>query len=273
MERKMTQITYIWHDCFVVELPKLIMVFDFWKDPTANHKELPDFIKTADKNKSLYVFVSHHHKDHYSKRIFEWEKTFKRVVYILSDDVAKHARHLLASDSLYKGQKPSLENCVVLAQGEEFADSMLKVEAYGSTDIGNSYYVEVFETDSDNLSFFHAGDLNAWLWIDESTQEEVDDALNNYTSILHTISSNHPKINYVMFPVDSRIGTGYATGAKLFVREINVEHFFPMHFGLGESEEELQSRSRDAARLPLYANPERGEYICLQSPYSAYLNS
>lgn len=269
----MTQITYIWHDCFVVELSELIMVFDFWKDPVSTRKETPQFIIDADKNKSLYIFVSHHHKDHYSKRIFEWESLFKKVTYILSEDVAKHARHILASDSLYNGIKPAKENCVVLSQGEQFHDTLISVEAYGSTDIGNSYYIEVADPGSENLSFFHAGDLNAWLWIEESTQKEVDEALNKYKDILSTLSSNHPKITYVMFPADSRIGIGYATGAKLFVREIDVRHFFPMHFGLGESEEELQNRSRDAARLLLYANPERGDYICLQSPYSAYFEA
>ncbi|MDE6768588.1 MAG: hypothetical protein K2J78_02560 [Muribaculaceae bacterium] len=267
----MTQITYIWHDCFVVELPELIMVFDFWKDPVSPHNKMPEFIKNADKNKTLCVFVSHHHKDHFSKRIFEWESLFKRVVFILSEDAAKHIRHILNTNSLYKGIKPSGKNCVILSPGQQYCDAQIKIEAFGSTDIGNSYYIEVAELSAEKKSFFHAGDLNAWLWADESTQEEVAEALNNYKEILQSLSATHPKINYVMFPVDSRIGTGYATGARLFVRAIDVDHFFPMHFGLGESNEELQKRRLDAADVKLYANPDRGDYICLQAPYSTYL--
>ncbi len=268
----MTQITYIYHDCFLVELPLCNLIFDFWKDPTGSSKEIPYFIKQLDSQKPLYVFVSHHHKDHYSKRIFEWEKRFCKIKYILSKDVAKMARHILMPESLYSGSKPSPESVNILSEGETYEDNILRVVAFGSTDIGNSYYIEVKMDSAENqISFFHAGDLNAWLWKDESTTEEIATALNNYLAILNSIKDKYPKIDYVMFPVDSRIGTDYAEGAKIFVREINVRHFFPMHFGLYENREEEELRSRDAANLREYANLERGEYICLQSPFSSYL--
>ncbi|MDE6335225.1 MAG: hypothetical protein K2L34_01525 [Muribaculaceae bacterium] len=160
---------------------------------------------------------------------------------------------------------------MTLSSGQQYVDAQIKVEAFSSTDIGNSYYIEVGGADAEKKSFFHAGDLNAWLWADESTQEEVDEALNSYKEILQSLNAKHPEIKYVMFPVDSRIGTGYATGARLFVRTIDVGHFFPMHFGLGESNEELQKRRLDAANIKLYAKPDRGDYICLQAPYSTYL--
>lgn len=70
-------------------------------------------------------------------------------------------------------------------------------------------------------------------------------------------------------PVDSRIGTDYFTGAAMLVRSIDVRHFFPMHFALG-SEEEQRHRRRDALAFDLYANPDRGEYIGLASPYASF---
>lgn len=263
----MKKLTYIWHDCFVYETEELIIIFDYWKDVTASTGDTPDFITHAsESDKQVYVIVSHHHKDHYSKEIFGWSETIPNIKYVLSKDVAKHARHILRSDSIYNGVKPPSDSVNVISKGESYSDQFLTIEAYGSTDIGNSYVVMVGEE-----TIFHAGDLNAWIWKDESTPQEVDEAIADFKAILTDISDAHPEIGIAMFPVDSRIGSEYYTGARLFVRHIYVRHFFPMHFGLGTTSSEQQKYQRDAARVEKYANPSRGEYICLQSPYSAFI--
>lgn len=267
----MIKITYIWHDCFVISLEDFTMVFDFWKDPTALPGTIPSFINDMDKSKPLYVFVSHHHKDHYSKYIFKWEELFNKIVYIISEDTANHIRHILNNNSIYKGVKPKNENVIILKNGEEYVDRFFSTKAYGSTDIGNSYFITV--NSKKEHTFFHAGDLNAWLWKDISTPEEITEASDKFKVILDDISKEHNTINYVMFPVDSRIGTDYFEGARLFVRTIDVKHFFPMHFCLGEDEKERKQLITDAAKVENYANKERGEYICLQSPYSVFLKN
>ena len=43
-----------------------------------------------------------------------------------------------------------------------------------------------------------------------------------------------------------------------------------MHFGLGDTPGEQKKYQIDATRIDLYANPERGEYVCLQSPYAVF---
>lgn len=264
----MIKLTYIWHDCFVFESSRLAIIFDYWKDVTSAPHTVPDFIKHIEKTKRVYVVVSHHHKDHYTKEIFDWSKIIPDIKYILSKDVAKYARHILRKDSIYKGTKPSPDSVTVLGPGDTYADEYISIKAYGSTDIGNSYVVAA-ETDT----LFHAGDLNAWIWKDESTEEEIRAALSGFEAILTTIAEDYPAIDIAMFPVDSRIGSGYYTGAKIFVRKINVKHFFPMHFGLGNTKEEQQKYQRDAADIDKYANKERGEYICLQSPYAVFAKS
>ena len=40
-----------------------------------------------DHKKPLYVFVSHKHQDHYSRKIFEWAKEMESVTYLLSNDI------------------------------------------------------------------------------------------------------------------------------------------------------------------------------------------
>lgn len=260
----MIRLLYIWHDCFVFENDTQAIVFDYWKDPLASSHTLPEFLKRLDKGKRLYVLVSHHHKDHYVKDIFDWCVEFPNIRYILSKDTAKFVRHILRADSLYSGITPPLDCVTVLQPGETYKDENISVEAFDSTDIGNSYAIVAGET-----ALFHAGDLNAWIWKDESTEEEVETELKKYAAILGKIKEKYPRFDLAMFPVDSRIGTDYFTGAKQFVREIEVAHFFPMHFGLGNPEEQKKYQL-DAAAIELYANSERGEYITLQSPYSCF---
>lgn len=261
-------ITYVWHDCFVADCGCCTLVFDYWKDPTAAPGELPAFIRDADKCKPMYVIVSHHHKDHFSKRIFSWKESIENIHYILSNDVRKFSRHILQPGTIYAGPRLKEGEFSILRAGESYSDNILRIDAFGSTDVGCSYVVTV-----GGITVFHAGDLNAWIWKDESTEQEINKAMGDYKAILSTIKGRFPAIDYAMFPVDSRIGRDYFTGAALFVREINVGHFFPMHFGLGETLGEQMKYRLDAARLNLYANTERGEYICLQAPYSSFVDS
>lgn len=260
------KLTYIWHDCFWLQSDSANVVFDFWKDPTSpSPSEIPAFLKEADKDKPLYVFVSHHHKDHYSKRIFEWHSLFSDIRYIISDDTARHARHILNPGSLYSGPKPSPSAVTVLKPGESFSDRLITIHAFASTDIGNSYAVSL-----DGMTYFHAGDLNAWIWKDSSTSSGVEESLSDFGKILDSILMKYQSFDFVMFPVDSRIGRDYFTGAKLFVRVFDVRHFFPMHFELGEDAHQIRKFHLDAAKTELYMNPHDGEYICLQMPYSSF---
>ena len=264
----MTSLTFIWHDCFLLRTERLAVVFDYWKDGhrRASVDDAPAFLDTIPPDVPLYVLVSHHHKDHFHKSIFAWERRHPLIRFIISRDTERSVRYMLRPDSVYAGFKPSPEKVNVLRPDEEWSDALVKVSAFGSTDTGNSYLLTL----ADGKRVFHAGDLNAWTWRDESTQAEVDEAVGAYRSILATIAEAAPHIDMAMFPVDSRIGTGYAEGAAMFVRAIEVDRFFPMHFCLADSEEQLTARMADACRLDLYANPERGEYIALQQPYSVF---
>lgn len=260
-------LTYIWHDCFVLTTESAILVFDYWKDPFAGKDNIPDFIKNADSGKPLYVIASHHHKDHYTTKIFDWLNYLPDVHYILSRDIEKFSRHVFRPDSVYGKPKPTPGQVSILQPGDRFEDGVISVEAFGSTDIGNSYMVTI-----EGQTVFHAGDLNAWIWKDESTPEEVEKAIDDFKAILGKIAVKYPVIDFAMFPVDSRIGSDYFEGARIFVRAIDVRHFFPMHFGLGETSEEQLKFRLDAAKVSCYANPARGEYICLQSPYSCFVS-
>lgn len=264
----MISLTYIHHDCFLLSTPAFDMVFDcFGTMPSRALALIEKLIHNpAAAQRPLYVLVSHHHKDHFSRSIFDWQRMRPATRYIISSDTRRAVAYLLrpaSKGSTYTGHRPCPGSVSVLRPGESYDDGTVWVRAFGSTDTGNSYLVGLPGTD---FSIFHAGDLNTWIWKDESTPAEVRQAIAEFDAIIKEIAAFSPKIDLAMFPVDSRIGTDYFTGASMFVRLIDVRRFFPMHFCLADDEAGLSRRRADAVRFDLYANPLRGEYIGLSSP-------
>lgn len=266
----MFQLTYIHHDCFVAVAEGVgSVIFDFWKDPADEDSTRPPMLDIIPKDLPCYVLVSHHHKDHFTRDIFEWSEEFPLMHYVVSKDTAKMVRHMLRPDSIWKGTRLSPDRITVLTPGERLQKDKFLIEAFGSTDIGNSYLVTIEGT----IRLFHAGDLNAWIWKDESTSAEVETAIHDYWNklepLIHRFSNftERPPLDFVMFPVDSRIGSDYWTGAEIFLEAFdNTRRFIPMHFCLGGTPEESERFIHDARQFNRYANPDSfTEYIALQS--------
>lgn len=264
----MIKISYVWHDCFVVETDVANIVFDYWLDSAGSSSDMPAEVARLDRSKPLYVLVSHGHKDHYNPAIFSWASQFESVRYVVSADVFRRMRHIVSATSVYSGPKVSADIVATLRHGESASFGGVTVMAFPSTDIGNSYMLDVC-----GVRIFHAGDLNAWIWKDESTEQEIRKAMGDYMACLRDIGQAcGERIDYAFFPVDSRIGTDYFTGAREFVRRFDVGHFFPMHFALGDAGER-QRRRADALDFGLYASDARGEYVPLAIPGSLYINN
>lgn len=274
-----TTLTFVWHDCFVYSSQSCIIVFDFWCNPhkpyNLHHIDFKDFLldnlhgSAYTESLPVYFLVSHHHKDHFTKKIFEFAKILPRVQYIISEDVERSVRYLLRSEGTYKGNlKVDPSTVYTLKPGETFEDSLLRVNAFGSTDIGNSYVVEV-----DGKRLFHAGDLNAWMWKDESTPQEVAEAILDYETKIDEIEKHFHSFDLVMFPVDARIGRDWWEGAFRFVHRFDVGLFVPMHFCLYNSDKEQIDFIHKATNFALYANSQQGKYCSLTEPYEQLIIS
>lgn len=264
-------LTYIYHDCFLLETADSVVIFDYWKDPLSRTKEkdYPPLLEEIDPEKKIYILISHHHKDHFSRRIFLWIQKFPNITYIISKDTYKAVRYMLIDDGIYAGYRPSRTAIHVLEPGETFEDGHIKIRAFDSTDIGNSYVVELH---SIGLKVFHAGDLNAWRWVDDSTEEDIANAEKDFTSIIEEIRALYPTLDIAMFPVDSRQGREYWWGAKHFVNTILTSLFVPMHFELVVNENEKEQRRIDAAAFNLFAREDFGAYLQLASTRSRYIS-
>ena len=226
-------ITYILHDCFVVELNDCILIFDYWVDPDGR---IFDFIAPG---KPVYIFVSHHHKDHFNKEIFTWTSLLKnKISYIISNDTARFIKHLLTPHSTYKGKlQIDPKSVTIMSEGDNFSDELITVNAFGSTDIGCCYLIK-----HSSKHIFHAGDLNAWI-LEEKTPSERRQEISNFKRILSHIAETSRSIDVVMFPIDSRIGSDYAMGADILLNQFDIKHLIPMHFA--NCDEALKQRRID----------------------------
>ena len=206
------EITYIYHSGFLITTDKVHIIVDFYEDSPYLGNSVTDRV-LADRNRKIYVLSSHSHYDHFYPGILKWKEQREDITYIFSKEIMDERR--LRNDI-----------AVWLDKNDTYQDRMLTIKAYGSTDIGISFLIEI-----EGRTLFHAGDLNNWHWMDESPEEEWrrDEAF--FLREMEDIRKEHISIDVVMFPVDPRLGKEYMRGAAQFIEMINTGLFIPMHFG------------------------------------------
>jgi len=209
------KLTYIYHSGFAIESDDFTIIIDYYKDSSDNtekgivHQEL---LKRPGK---LYVLSTHSHADHFNKEILQWQKQRSDIIYIFSKDI-------------YDNQKASDDAGIYMNKLDTYKDDILSIQAFGSTDLGISFLIR-----TKDKTIFHAGDLNNWHWMDESTKEEIEEAESFYENELNLLAENVKHLNLAMFPVDIRLGKEYMKGAEQFIKAIKTDIFSPMHFGEG----------------------------------------
>jgi len=185
--------TFLAHSGFLVELPSVTLLFDWWKG------ELPSLPE-----KPLLVFASHQHNDHFSPGIFALDAHF-----ILGYDIEPAAI-------------PDTVNAVRMG-----ADKKLEVlpgvtvETLASTDEGVAFLVT-----ADGQTVFHAGDLNWWHWEGEPDPWNPDMA-KNFQAYAEPLRGR--RIDLAMLPLDPRLGEDGFRGPRYFLEMADIRCFLPMH--------------------------------------------
>lgn len=203
------KLTYIFHSCFMLEAERCILIFDFWKDSPEGH--VRHILANTDKR--VYFMASHFHEDHFSPEI-------------LGMNVPNGQKHIILSrDIIRRHRAKETDADTILRRGQSYSDDTIKVKAFGSTDSGVSFMVEV-----DGKNVFHAGDLNNWHWEDESTPQEVKKMEGDFKAVLRDIKAEYQTVDLAMFPVDPRLGIDFARGARQWLETIKTAYLAPMHF-------------------------------------------
>lgn len=202
------KITYIAHSGFAVQGADGGLLFDYYKGG------LPDF----DGEKPLLVFASHAHRDHFNPEIFSLSEKLERVRYLLSDDIRKYLKKTELSEAVR-------EQITWVTAGEAvtgaFDGSGWSVRALGSTDCGVSFLVGM-----EGRTLFHAGDLNCWIWEEDSPRER--EAMRKEFAREVEKLGKLP-VDAAFVPLDYRLRAYAGEGPRYFLEHTQVRHLFPMH--------------------------------------------
>lgn len=196
------QITYIAHSGFLVETDSCYYLFDYFKGA------LPH-LKT---DKPILVFSSHSHEDHYNKEVFT----------LLKDAGMQNITAILAKDIPPKKYPTDVEVQKVTFHEKYELPCDTTVETLLSTDAGVAFFVRCPEG-----TIYHAGDLNDWVWEGEPEQynKQMTGSYRHEINLLKDV-----KIDVAFVPLDPRQEKDYANGMLYFLKKVDVDKVYPMHY-------------------------------------------
>ncbi len=199
--KDMMKITYINHSGFLIETKDCYYIFDYYKG------ELP----LLDKKKEVIVFCSHFHKDHFNPVIFE-----------ILDDMSMTYQAILAKDIRKRKHLPDMKITYVYHDQTYNPDNGTQVDTLLSNDSGVAFIVKTKEG-----TIYHAGDLNDWYW-DGEPNADNQRLTSAYRAEIRKIKGMHFDAAFV--PLDPRQGNHYADGILYFLKNVDCNVIFPMHY-------------------------------------------
>lgn len=196
-------ITYIHHSCFLVETGRFYYLFDYEKG------SLPKM----DPAKPIFVLSSHGHADHYNKEIFPLLAAagMLHIKAVLSDDIAPPA---------------DIDTLQVSAGKEYDLGYQQKLTTFRSTDLGVAFLIE----DVGQL-IYHAGDLNDWVWAEE-TEDYNRQMTADYRREIDLLAQklDGRQIDTAFVVLDPRQEKDYDRGLCYFLEKISAKQVYPMHY-------------------------------------------
>lgn len=224
------KITCIGHSGFAIESDdkSVTLIFDYYTD---NAHVLEPILARA---QSVYVFVSHSHRDHLCHDIFDWHGHYPIARYVIANECRRKLKRAIDLDSL---------PVTFLHHDEGWNDERIAVHAFNSTDVGVSYLV-----DMDGKRLYHAGDYTCWV-MEGDNEAAARKARGDFNVILKAIARHAPEIDVVMMPVVPNMGGDFTYGARELLKAVRCSMFIPMH---------MWGRDREATQFELYRNPGYG---------------
>ncbi len=200
------RVTYIYHNCFVLDLGVRTFLFDC---PADSHLQpaARAGMRSAIRGKDLYVFVTHGHEDHFNPDLPIFTNEAAQVHYVFSDDI----------DDMYPESVPA-GTLVVEPDGEYEAWGM-EISTLMSNDLGVAFIIHV-----DGQVVYYGGDLAEWRW-DDAGPRDQEFAVSFFEKALERISKQ--RVDIAFSNVDKRLSN--LTGGVKFVRKVEPGLFVPMH--------------------------------------------
>ncbi len=164
--------------------------------------------------KPIFVLSSHWHYDHYNPEIFAVLDTLgmQKVYAVLSKDIKKVPAHI---------------DVLQVTAGETYTLALGQtLTTFLSTDVGVAFLID----DGENR-IYHAGDLNDWVWDEESDadNEQMTAAYRQQIDKLATMVKER-KIDTAFVVLDPRQEGDYARGMCYFLEHVPAKTVYPMHY-------------------------------------------
>ena len=197
------KITYINHSCFLVETDSCYYLFDYEKGT----------LPLMDITKPIIVLSSHGHHDHYNQEVFS-----------MLDDYGMQTVYAIISEDI---EIPANVNVLQVSPGKEYdLWFQQKLATFQSTDLGVAFLIE----DGERI-IYHAGDLNDWVWEEESDSYNEQMTI-DYRKQIQLLSGklNCRKIDVAFVVLDPRQERDYDRGLCYFLEHIPVKQVYPMHY-------------------------------------------
>lgn len=204
------------HSGWMVETDNHLIIFDYFPDELddKNRNSVSSLLsqKIEDVDKPVVFIISHRHKDHYSKAIYQW-KDLDRVRYVYGWEYDSDVDSFIAAP-------PGSQNLT--------AGDLMILKSIQSTDQGSGLLIAV-----DDMVIFHGGDHAQW----------ASEYKAQFRSELDKIAAYDGEIDLVFMPI-SRGTCGEVTpdlteGIIYALDKLKPKYFFPMHV-------------RCVDRIPLY---------------------
>lgn len=205
-------VTYIYHSGFLVETNSANFLFDYYKG------EIPKLSP----EKPLIVFVSHKHQDHYNDEIFDLLKQYPNTRFIFAKGISAKFQTLK-----YRALGIELEDRITTLPKNTDIEMILengkflKITTLRSTDEGVAFLIRY-----GHKVYYHAGDLNLWVWEGESKQYN-ENMRKNYLAEMEKM--RNMQIDVAFVPLDPRLEHNAFGGLETFLEYTDVKKVFPMH--------------------------------------------
>jgi L-ascorbate metabolism protein UlaG (beta-lactamase superfamily) len=207
------EITYIGHSGFLMEWENCYWLFDYYKGD----------IPVLDSKKKLLVFASHKHGDHFNPEIFQLADRYPDVEYVLSSDIrvvpANAAKYGVSEELLDRIQSVKPHNEYLLVDADK---NSILLKTLKSTDSGVAFLLNY-----QGKMIYHAGDLNHWIWKEE-TKQSNNDMTAKFNAEMNLLKDL--PIDIAFAPLDPRQEEWYYMGLEKLLNAAQVKYVFPMHF-------------------------------------------
>jgi L-ascorbate metabolism protein UlaG (beta-lactamase superfamily) len=208
------EITYIFHNCFVLQLPDKAFLFDYPADEYLTEARRAAIISRI-RDTDLYLCSSHNHHDHFNRKAPELSTYTKSLTYILSRDIVKNNRQFKAMPS-----------CYTVEADQSYTINDFTVDTFLSNDEGVAFLIHLGP-----LNIYFGGDLANWNW-DDLTKQEIRLLVDYFGEVLLKLKPWPVQIAFSN--TDQRLPNW--AGAAQFIETVKPGLFVPMHtFGETQS--------------------------------------